>query len=146
MLVCRRTAVAQGLLELRLADYLGFQVLSQRQQARTAGDFPEPAGDRVMVLVEGEPWAEVAVRQARRIADALRAPFAALHVKRLGAAGGEPSPALRLAKTRSAETETVVATELPCAILQAARARNVTHHFIGPGCPRLWRLREAATH
>ncbi|MFH5926301.1 ATP-binding protein [Roseomonas xinghualingensis] len=100
---------------------------------------PWPSGDRVMVLVGGEPSAEMAVRQARRIADALRAPLVALHVERPGPSKGDPGPALRLAETLGAETETVVATDLPRAILEAAHARNVTHLVIGRGRPSLWR-------
>jgi two-component system sensor histidine kinase KdpD len=121
----------------RTADRVDADVTGYMRANAIAG--PWPAGDRVMVLVGGEPSAEVAVRQARRIADALRSPLVALHVERLGAAEGDPGPALRLAESLGAETETVVDTDVPRAVLVAARARNVTHLVIGRGRPRLWR-------
>ncbi|MBP0447681.1 sensor histidine kinase KdpD [Roseomonas sp. SSH11] len=121
----------------RTADRVDADVTGYMRANAIAG--PWPAGDRVMVLVGGEPSAEVAVRQARRIADALRAPLVALHVERPAAADGDPGPALRLAETLGAETETVVDTDLPRAILVAARARNVTNLVIGRGRPPLWR-------
>jgi two-component system sensor histidine kinase KdpD len=100
---------------------------------------PWPAGDRVMVLVGSDTSAEGVVRHARRIADALRAPLVALHVEQPGKPGGDPGAALRLAEALGAETETVVETDLPRAILAAARSRNATHLVIGRSRPRLWR-------
>ena len=121
----------------RTAERVDADVTGYMRANAIAG--PWPSGDRVMVLVGGEPSSEVAVRQARRIANALRAPLVALHVERPSANGGDPGPALRLAETLGAETETVVDTDIPHAILVAARARNVTHLVIGRGRPRLWR-------
>lgn len=101
---------------------------------------PWPAGDRVLALVGANPAAEAVVRQARRIADALHASLVALHVERPGVAdAGDPAPALRLAETLGAETETVVAADASAAIIAAARARNATHLVIGRGRPRFWR-------
>jgi two-component system sensor histidine kinase KdpD len=121
----------------RMADRVDADVTDYMRANAITG--PWPAGDRVMVLVGGDPSAEAVVRHARRIADALRAPLVALHVEQPGKSGGEPGPALRLAETLGAETETVVDTDLPRAILAAARARNVTHLVIGRGRPRFWR-------
>ena len=101
---------------------------------------PWPAGDRVLALVGADATAETVVREARRIADALKAPLVALHVERPNAPEGvDPGPALRLAETLGAEAETVVAADLPSAILREARARNATHLVIGRGRPPLWR-------
>lgn len=101
---------------------------------------PWPAGERVLVLVGTDPAAENVVRQARRIADALRAPLVALHVERPGAAeGAEPGPVLRLAETLGAETETVAAADLPSAIIACARTHNANHLVVGRGRPSLWR-------
>jgi two-component system sensor histidine kinase KdpD len=101
---------------------------------------PWPAGDRVMALVGADPAAETLVREARRIADALRAPLVALHVERPNAPqNGDPGPALRLAERLGAEAETVVAGDLPAAILAQARACNATHLVIGRGHPSTWR-------
>ena len=101
---------------------------------------PWPAGDRVMALVGADPAAETVVREARRIADALRAPLLALHVERPNAPeDGDPGPALRLAERLGAEVETVVAEDLPSAILAQARACNASHLVIGRGHPSRWR-------
>lgn len=101
---------------------------------------PWPAGARVMALVGADAAAETVVRAGRRLADALKAPLLALHVERPTAStGADPDPALRLAQRLGAATETVVARDLPRAILREARARNVTHLVIGRGRPGWWR-------
>ncbi|WP_439597755.1 ATP-binding protein [Falsiroseomonas sp.] len=103
-------------------------------------DGPWPAGDRVMALIGADPSAETVVREARRVADALKAPLVALHVEQPTADPvGDPGPALRLAERLRAETETVAGGDLPAAILREARARNVTHLVIGRGRPGWWR-------
>ncbi len=103
-------------------------------------DGPWPAGDRVMALVGADAAAETVVRAARRIADALKAPLVALHVEQPGQLERiDPGVAMRLAERLGALTETVVAADLPGAILREARARNVTHLVIGRGRPPLWR-------
>lgn len=101
---------------------------------------PWPAGDRVMALIGADPSAETVVREARRVADALKAPLIALHVEQPTAdPAADPGPAQRLAERLGAEVETVAAADLPSAILREARARNVTHIVIGRGRPGWWR-------
>jgi len=101
---------------------------------------PWPVGERVLALVGADTAAETVVRQARRIADALRAGLVVLHVERPGTAGSsDPQPALRLAELLEAEVETLVATDIPTAIIAAARARNASHLVIGRGRSALWR-------
>lgn len=101
---------------------------------------PWPAGDRVLALVGADPGAETVVREARRIADALKAPLLAIHVEQPGTPeAGDPGPALRLAERLGAATETIVAADLPTAILRAAREHNATHLVIGRGRPSRWR-------
>lgn len=99
---------------------------------------PWPAGDKVLALIGADASAETVVRQARRIADALRAPLLALHIERPVSAD-HAAPALRLAESLGATVETVVATDLPSAILAHARARNATHLVVGRGRPVAWR-------
>ncbi len=101
---------------------------------------PWPAGDRVMALIGADPSAETVVREARRVADALKAPLVALHVEQPTAdPAADPGPAQRLAERLGAEVETVAGADLPTAILREARARNVTHIVIGRGRPGWWR-------
>ncbi len=120
----------------RTAERVDADVTGYMRANAIAG--PWPAGDRVMALVGADPSAETVVREARRIADALKAPLVALHVEQ-PAAGPDPGPALRLAERLGATTETVVAADLPSAILREARSRNVTHIVIGRGRPGWWR-------
>jgi two-component system sensor histidine kinase KdpD len=122
----------------RTAERVDADVTGYMRANAIAG--PWPAGDRVMALVGPDAAAEAVVRAARRIADALKAPLIALHVEQPHAPGsGDTAPALRLAESLGAVAETVVATDLPTAILREARARNVTHLVIGRGRPALWR-------
>jgi two-component system sensor histidine kinase KdpD len=122
----------------RTAERVDADVTGYMRANAIAG--PWPAGDRVMALVGPDPAAEAVVRNARRIAGALKAPLIALHVEQPGApVAGDPSPAMQLAESLGAIAETVVAADLPTAILREARARNVTHLVIGRGQPTLWR-------
>jgi two-component system sensor histidine kinase KdpD len=99
---------------------------------------PWPSGERVMALIGADAAAEGVVRAARRIADALKAPLVALHVERPDSAA-DAGAALRLAERLGATIAVVVATDLPSAILETARARNVTHLVVGRGQPNAWR-------
>ncbi|MEO3475279.1 sensor histidine kinase KdpD [Roseomonas sp. CAU 1739] len=122
----------------RTAERVDADVTGYMRANAIAG--PWPAGDRVMALVGADAAAELVVREARRIADALKAPLVALHVEQPSApVGADPRDALQLAERLGAATETVVAADLPDAILREARARNVTHLVIGRGRPPLWR-------
>lgn len=122
----------------RTAERVDADVTGYMRANAIAG--PWPAGDRVVALVGADTAAETVVREARRIADALKAPLVALHVERPSAPeSADPGPALRLAERLGAATETVVAADLPEAILREARARNATHLVIGRGRPSVWR-------
>ncbi|MDJ0388754.1 sensor histidine kinase KdpD [Roseomonas sp. E05] len=117
----------------RTAERVDADVTGYMRANAIAG--PWPSGERVLALVGGDPGAEAVVRHARRIAEVLRAPLLALHVERPSAPDdrGTSAAALRLAETLGAQAETVVATDLPGAILAFARARNVSHLVIGRG-------------
>jgi len=122
----------------RTAERVDADVTGYMRSHSIAG--PWPAGDRVMALVGADAAAETVVREARRIADALRAPLLVLHVERPNAAEtGDPAPAMRLAERLGAEVETVVARHLPEAIIAQARASNASHLVIGRGRPSWWR-------
>ncbi|MFC7477714.1 ATP-binding protein [Dankookia sp. GCM10030260] len=122
----------------RTAERVDADVTGYMRAKAIAG--PWPAGGRVMALVGAGPAAETVVREARRVADALKAPLVALHVEQSGAApGADPGPALRLAERLGAVTETVAGAGLAGAILREARARNVTHLVMGRGRPGWWR-------
>lgn len=128
----------------RTAERVDADVTGYMRANAIAG--PWPAGDRVLALLGADASAETVVRQGRRIADALRAPLIVLHVERPGAVdAADPAPALRLAEELGAEVETVVANDLPGAILAQARSRNASHIVIGRGHPGFWRRRLGRT-
>ncbi len=99
---------------------------------------PWPAGDRVLALVGVSAGAEAVVRQAKRLADALRAPWLVLHLERRD--GLEATrPALEMAASLGAEVEIRAGGQLVSVALELARARNVTHLVIGRGAPPMLR-------
>jgi two-component system, OmpR family, sensor histidine kinase KdpD len=100
---------------------------------------PWPAGDRVLALVGSDERAEAVVRHAKRLADALHAPWIALHFERPDAAE-EPRQALDIAAQLGAEVESRSgSTDLVRTIVELGRSRNVTHLVTGRGHPPLWR-------
>ena len=119
----------------RTAERVDADVTGWMRRNAVAG--PGPVAERVLVLLPAAD-AEPVLHQARRVADALRAPLLALHVERAGDEA-DPTPALRLAEDLGAETEVVVGADVPSAVLAHARGRNVTHLVVGRGAPALWR-------
>ena len=99
---------------------------------------PWPIGDRVLALIGYDNSAEAVVRQAKRLADALRAPWIALHLERRD--GLEVArPALDMAASLGADVELRTGGDLVGVTLELARGRNVTHLVIGRGRPSRWR-------
>ena len=117
------------------AEYVDAEVRDYMRGHAIEG--PWPSGERVLVLAGTGPGALAAVRHAKRLAVALRAPWVALHVER-----GAPEaarPALTLAESLGAEIEVRAGRDLVAEVLVAAAARNVTQIVIGRGNPALWR-------
>ena len=103
-------------------------------------DGPWPAGERVLALV-GAASGEAVVRQAKQLADALRAPLLVLHVEApaieaLGARDGSIAAALALASDLGAAIESRAAADIVPAVLELARTRNATQIVIGRGAGR----------
>ena len=91
---------------------------------------PWPVAERVIALVGPDAAGEAVIRHAKRLADALHAPWVALHVERPSAAPrGRPS--LALAAQLGAEVETRAGVDLVGVALDVARARNATQIVIG---------------
>jgi len=99
---------------------------------------PWPARDRVLALVGPEASGEAVIRHAKRLADALHAPWIALHVER-PAAPLQSRPSLALAQQLGAEVETRCGPDVASVVLQVAQARNATHIVIGRAPTPLWR-------
>ena len=99
---------------------------------------PWPASERVLALVGAEGTANAVIRHAKRLADALHAPWIALHVER----GGNPMALvapLELAAQLGAEIDVRAGSDLIAVTIEAAARHNVTHIVMGRARPRLWR-------
>ena len=105
---------------------------------RNAISGPWPASERVLVLIGAEATAPGVVRHAKRLADALHAPWIALHVER----GSDPvamvAP-LELAAQLGAEVDVRAGPDLVAVVLEAASRHNATHLVLGRAVPHLWR-------
>lgn len=119
----------------RAAEHVDDDVRAWMRANRVAG--PWPAGERVLALVGPDAAGEAVIRHAKRLADALHAPWIALHVERPGA--GEERPSLALAAQLGAEVETRAGADMVGAVLDAARARNATQIVVGRAPAPLWR-------
>jgi two-component system sensor histidine kinase KdpD len=111
---------------------------------RTGVRGPWPASENLVALVAADGSAEAVIRRAKRLADALHAPWTAVHIER-ATDGDATARAVRrplaLAAQLGADIEVRPAEggDLVTALLDAARARNATHLVIGRGNSSSWR-------
>ena len=108
---------------------------------------PWPAGERVLVCIEGSANATAVIRHAKRLADQLKAPWSALNVETPRALRGDEAErnrvaaAMRLAQQLGAETVLLPGQDVADTIVDYARANNVTHLIIAkPGRPHWYQL------
>ncbi|MCX5568215.1 sensor histidine kinase [Kaistia nematophila] len=127
----------------RTAQRVDEQLVSHMQAHAISG--PWAAGDRVLVCIDEQPRSASLVRYARRQADRLRAPWAALHIETARSAGlpeagkDRIAATLRLAEQLGGEAITLPGQDVARDIVRHAMANNVTHVIIGkPAKPR-WR-------
>ena len=106
--------------------------------ARSGVTGPWPSSERVIVLVGPDASAEAVVRQAKRLAEALHAPWLALHVER-AASMLVARPALALAAQLGGEVEVQVGADMVSTALDLAQQRHATHIVLGRGKAPLWR-------
>jgi two-component system sensor histidine kinase KdpD len=106
---------------------------------------PWPAGERVLVCLQGGAKASATVRHAKRLADQLRAPWTAIHVETTGATAGNAADqdsvvaALRLAQQLGAEPVLIPGQDVAASVIDYARANNVTHLIVGKSSRPQWR-------
>ena len=106
---------------------------------------PWPAGDRVLVCVQGGAKATATVRHAKRLADQLRAPWTAINVETTGSARASVAEqdsvvaALRLAQLLGAEPVLIPGQDVADTVIDYARANNVTHLIVGKSRRTSWR-------
>jgi two-component system sensor histidine kinase KdpD len=120
----------------RAAAHVDGDLRDWMRRAGVAG--PWPAAERVLALIGPDAAAEAVVRQAKRLADALRAPWTALHVERDTSVTGA-RPALALAAQLGAEIEIRAGADLVGTTIALARAVNATHIIMGRAPAPLWR-------
>ena len=118
------------------AEHVDEDVRDWMRQTGVSG--PWPASDRVLALVGPDASGEAVVRHAKRLADALHAPWTVLHVEQPTAAPSS-RPSLALAQGLGAEVETRSGTDLTGVALEVAQARNATHIIIGRARLPWWR-------
>jgi two-component system sensor histidine kinase KdpD len=118
----------------RTAERVDSQMVSYMRRHAIAG--PWAVGERLLVAVSGAPSSTALVRHARRMADRLRAPWAAIHVEtarslRMGSAErARITEALGLAERMGAEAVTIPGQDVAETILEYARTNNFTHIII----------------
>ena len=127
----------------RTAQRVDEQLLTHMQAHAIPG--PWAAGERVLVCIDEHPRGPSLVRYARRQAERLRAPWAALYVETSRAAGlseadrDRLAATLRLAEQLGADVVTLPGQNVAEDIVRYAEANNVTHIITGkPHQPR-WR-------
>jgi two-component system sensor histidine kinase KdpD len=100
------------------------------------GAVPQP-GERILVLVSGNPMSGALVRAGRRLADLTHAPWTVIHVERPDrlavdpASGRRVSEALKLAEQLGAATAVLAGDDPPGAVLAYAGRNNVTQIVMG---------------
>ena len=120
----------------RAAQHVDDDVRDYMRRTGVAG--PWPAGDRVLALIGADKASEGVVRHAKRLAEALHAPWTALHVERDNT-GAEARPALELAAQLGGDPQTRVGSDLVGAAVDLARELNVTHLVMGRAPVPAWR-------
>ena len=107
---------------------------------------PWPAGDRVLVCVQGGPKATATVRHAKRLADQLRAPWTAISVETDELALGRQSrnrtaswPRCGWRERLGAEPVLIPGQDVADTVIDYARANNVTHLIVGKSDRPRWR-------
>ncbi|MCA1405478.1 sensor histidine kinase KdpD [Ensifer sp. IC3342] len=127
----------------RTAQRVDEQLISHMQAHAIPG--PWAAGDRVLVCVDEHPRGASLVRYAKRQADRLRAPWAALHVETSRSVNLSDTDKdrlaahLRLAEQLGGEATTIPGQNVASEILRHAAASNVTQVIIGKPDKSRWR-------
>ncbi|PKR91086.1 two-component sensor histidine kinase [Pleomorphomonas diazotrophica] len=127
----------------RTAQRVDDQLVSHMQAHAIAG--PWEAGDRVLVCIDEQPRSAALVRYARRQADRLRAPWAAIHVETARSVAlaetdkDRVADHLRLAEQLGGEAVTIPGQEVARDILRYAKANNFTHVVVGTPHKGRWR-------
>ncbi len=108
---------------------------------------PWAAGERILVLIAGDPMAQSLVRAGRRLSDLMmNAPWTVATVERPNKPSASPlsgrrvAEALKLAEQLGGSTVVLRGDDLPGAVLNFTRRNNVTQIVIGKSKERLWKV------
>lgn len=107
---------------------------------------PWAAGERILVLIGGDPMAHSLVRAGRRLADMMDAPWIVTHVERPNAAPPSAVSArrvaegLKLGEQLGASTIVLTGDDLPDTVLAYAKRNNVTQIVMGKSGESRWRV------
>ncbi len=105
---------------------------------------PWPAGERLLVGIDGASGGAALVRHARRMADRLQAPWTALHVetpqslRASEAERNQVAETLRLAARLGGTPVTLPGEDIADTIVDYARSHNFTHITVGPSRRARW--------
>ena len=127
----------------RTAQRVDEQLLTHMQANAIEG--PWAAGDRVLVAVDEHPRGASLVRYARRQADRLRCPWAALHVETSRSANlpdadkDRLAATMRLAEQLGGEAITIPGQSVAADIVRHAATHNFTHIVVGKPAKSRWR-------
>ena len=126
-------------LALRRAAERIDSTLVQRMQAQ-AIEGPWAAGERILACVGPDSDAAAIIRNAKRLADLMDAPWIAVTVERPGSPPDHRfvDEALQLAQTLGAEVKRLVAQDFVAELLRLARFENVTQIVIGRTHKQNW--------
>ncbi|MBO0757076.1 MAG: sensor histidine kinase KdpD [Bradyrhizobiaceae bacterium] len=126
--------------------------LVERMQAH-AIEGPWPAGERILACIGSDPISPMVVRTAKRLADLMDAPWIAVTVERPGGRLSEDArrrldDTFKLAQILGAETQTLVANDIPAELLRFGKFENVTQIVIGRSPGGMWSelLRRSLPH
>ena len=111
---------------------------------RTGIEGPWAAGERILVLIGGDPLATSLVRAGRRLADMMDGRWTVMHVERPNrlsspAEAARAAAAFKLAEQLGASVVNLTADDLPGAVLDYTRRNNITQLVIGRATGRRWR-------
>jgi two-component system sensor histidine kinase KdpD len=120
----------------RAAQRVDQDVVAYMRQHAVSG--PWPTAERVLALVGRDAGADAVVRRAKRLADALHAPWTALHLERHDSVEAG-LPALDMAASLGATVDIRATSDVVQTVLDLARERNVSHIVIGRGVPGMLR-------
>jgi len=129
----------------RVAQTVDDQMVGAMQRQGIAG--PWAAGERILVLVAGDPMASALVRAGRRLSDLMMdAPWTVATVEQPNRpattpqAGRRIGEALKLAEQLGGSSVVLTGDDLPGAVVDFAQRNNVTQIVIGKSRESRWKV------